>query len=368
VVTAVFALALALRLALVPLTQGFDFIAYQRLLNAVVHGRDVYAIPPSELLPWAYLPLCFDLYRGLQWLSGLTGWSFVILGKLPVVGADLLIGWLLYRGLRRRGHAAGRALLAAALYLFNPLVLYNGAFYGRFDALALAFLLLALEEYHGRIFAPAFALAISAKTFPLFVLPLLLCGRDRQSGRRLLLALVLVAVLALPSLVSDLPGLVAHQVYAREIGGRLSWYTLLVQSHRLSTQTIHTLAQCGLLLYPVATLTLRQTPRDVKVAGACALFLVFSSVVYEQYLLWALPFLIVVGLHYRDRLALYLLLLFTAAGLIENEFTWAEGFPWAYRVLPQVITVPSVPLNLLLALSIIVAVGTWGTKGRAARW
>jgi len=173
--------ALALRLALLPLTEGYDFRAFTRLTWLTLHGRDVYALSDARRAtePWAYLPLYLHVLTALGWLSAQTGWPFRVLGKLPVVAADLAIGALLYRALRRHGRAERVALGGAALYLFNPLVLYNGAFYGRFDAVPLAFLLLALERYRTRLFAPAYALAIAAKIFPLFLLPLLALGRDR---------------------------------------------------------------------------------------------------------------------------------------------------------------------------------------------
>jgi len=45
----------------------------------------------------------------------------------------------------------------------------------------------------------------------------------------------------------------------------------------------------------------------IKAAACFALFVVLSPTVYEQYLLWALPFLIVVALLGRRRLALVVL-------------------------------------------------------------
>ncbi len=56
-------------------------------------------------------------------------------------------------------------------------MLYNGAFYGRFDSVAVALLLLAVHMWHGRTagagwrFSATYALAIAAKTYPVFLLP-----------------------------------------------------------------------------------------------------------------------------------------------------------------------------------------------------
>jgi len=345
---------LAIRLPLLRVTEGNDFIAYTKLSLLALQGRDVYALKLSNglhgALPWTYLPLLLHMFTAVQWLAMHTGWSFRILGKLPIVAADLTAGSLLYTALRRRGHSERLSALGMSLYLFNPLALYNGAFYGRFDAIALAFLLLALEGYRTRLFAPAYALAISAKTFPLFLLPPLALGQDRQSPRRLAVACALVPLLALPYIVTDPRGLLSIFVYNRYNLGRLSWYLVLQQTHLLSASRVLQVAHAGTLLYPLVVLlfAFARGSRYVKTARTFALYLVLNQVVYEQYLLWPLPFLIVVGLHERSRLALWLAALSTVAGLLENEFTWERPHNYLhYHLAPT----PWVPLNVALAVS-----------------
>ena len=50
-----FLAALALRLALLPLAEGYDFRAFARLTWLTLHGRDVYALSGTQLrtVPWA---------------------------------------------------------------------------------------------------------------------------------------------------------------------------------------------------------------------------------------------------------------------------------------------------------------------------
>lgn len=359
--------ALALRLALLPLTEGADFHAFTRLAWLTLHGQDVYALGRAQLKtsPWTYFPLCLDLFTALQWLSVHTGWSFRVLGKLPIVAADLAIGCLLYRALRRRGQTPRVATLGMALYLFNPLVLYNGAFYGRFDAVALVFLLLALEAYRTRLFAPAYALAVAAKLFPLFLLPLLALGRDRQTPRRLLAAGALVAVLALPYLVTDPTGLLYRLLYHMRGAalGRLSWYTFPIDRHWLAPAALAAVAHVGVLLYPVLLLAVAHRPLYVKAAVCLALFVVVTPAVYEQYLTWAMPFLLLVGLVERDRLALALYGLLTIAGMLENEQTWDPGGFWHYALAPT----PWPPLSMALALLIVAFVVSQALRRRAGR-
>jgi hypothetical protein len=237
------------------------------------------------------------------------------------------------------------------MYLFNPLVLYNGAFVGRFDALALAFFLLALESYHTRLFAPAYAVAIAVKTFPLFLLLLLLLGRDRQRPTRLVIAGLLVIMLSLPEVVTNPHGLVSRLLYARASFGRLSWYYLILQNRWFHKDVVMKLAHDGLLLYPLTLLLFIRSPLYVKAALCFTIALVLSDVVSEQYLLWPLPFLIIVGLHNRSWVAVGLATLCTVAGLLENEQTWS---PYTRQLHYALVARPSVLLNVILAASVIV--------------
>lgn len=358
------AAALLVRLILLPLTEGWDFFADARSVALTLHGYDVYALSRTAFrLPWTYFPLCLRLFAALQWVAGETGLPYRVLGKLPMVVADLGIGYLLFAALRRRGENESTALLGMALYLFNPLVLLNGAFLGRFDAIALALLLLALECYATRLFAPFYGLAIAAKTFPLFLLPLLLLGRDRQRPGRLLLALLCAPLLSLPYVVTNPRGLLGYLLYdtgSPWLGPLSSYYVL---SHAHGWAPVLSVARTGTVLYPLALLLVVRRPFYVKAACAFVLFVALNRVVYEQYLMWSLPFLIVVGLRHRSRLALWLIALYTTAGMLENEQTWSPFDPrFHYSLIPT----PWPPLSALLAVSALLFVATQALHNK--RW
>jgi hypothetical protein len=365
--------ALALRVALLPLGNGNDFRASATLALATLQGHDIYGLSDHYIhrhlhsLTWTYLPLCLHLFTALTYLAVHTGWPFRVLGKLPMVAADLAVGLLLYAALRRRGHSERVALLGMCLYLFNPLVLYNGAFYGRFDTIALAFLLLALEYYDTRLFAPAYALAIAAKTFPIFLLPLLALGRDRQRPRRLALSVLLVLVLSLPYIVIDPLGLFSYAV-ANSVHplvniaqlGRLSWYRLLYDYHWMTIDQIALLARITSVLCVAALLAFAHRPLYVKAAACFMLFVLLNRTLYEQYLLWPLPFLIILGLHGRSRAALAVAALYTIAGVLENENTWPTRYPIRYHLVPT----PWLQLNVALAVTTALVLGAlWLSRG-----
>src|SRR5437763_7538572 len=142
------ALALVLgaivRLALLPVTYGHDFVVWDDATRLLLRGLNPYTHWRALPNAYPYLPVFLYLLLPLQWLALHTAISFTILGKLPMVAADLVVAATLYRWLVRAGRSTRAAVTAACLYLFNPLVLYNGAFLGRFDAVAPACLLPAL--------------------------------------------------------------------------------------------------------------------------------------------------------------------------------------------------------------------------------
>lgn len=98
-----------------------------------------------------------------EWVNGPL---LTILLRVPSLLADLGIGWMLY---------SWAGLLAAALFLFNPAVLYNSSFWGQMDAINNFFFLLAIGLlWKRKIAASALSLAASLlmKFSLVFVLPL----------------------------------------------------------------------------------------------------------------------------------------------------------------------------------------------------
>ena len=90
-------------------------------------------------------------------------------------------------------------------------------------------------------------------------------------------------------------------------------------------------------------------------AVAFTLFLLLSKVVYEQYFLWPLPFLIVLVMRDRARVAALLLAVLSVTGLLANG--WIH--PFGYQ--PG----PALWLSALIALvAAAFVLGSW----RALNW
>ena len=185
----VLAAGIAVRVALVPLTRGQDFEVWDVASTATLQGIDIYAHHPAYPGgPYAYFPLFVYLELPPQWLAEHTGISFTVLGKVPILAGDVACALVLAGELRDRTASNRAVLLGTSLFFLNPLVLYNGAFYGRFDTVALALLLFAVRllRKSKRSAGLWYGLAIAAKTFPAFVLPGIV--RDAR-GRRLWLVI-----------------------------------------------------------------------------------------------------------------------------------------------------------------------------------
>jgi hypothetical protein len=309
--------AVLLRLVVAPLWHGQDFTVWTLATAATLRGVNIYAHHPSYPGgPFAYVPLFLYLELPLRYLADSTGASFVLLGKLPTIAADAVIGHLLYRRGRHCGWSPRRAAWLSAGYLFNPLVLYNGAVYGRFDALACA-LLLAATERVGRYGNAdpcsrfGLALAVAAKTFPVFTLPMWLAGQ-RQRERTITITTVLgvVAVLSVPYVGSV--GAYVRDIVGYDSGKRPQGSTVWVLLNDVTSKvTASVVSELGLIGFAVGAMFIARRTTDrgeelgtpardspagsdltLGVALTLLAFVACSKVVLEQYLMWPLPWLL----------------------------------------------------------------------------
>ncbi|HKO25053.1 MAG TPA: glycosyltransferase 87 family protein [Chloroflexota bacterium] len=350
---AVFALGLVLRAVLIPITHGQDFVVWNLASRYTLAGINVYAHHPHYPGgPYTYFPLFLYLELPFQWLALHSGVSFTVLGKLPIMAGDLLAAALIATHLRQRGHGDGIRALGTGLYFLNPLVLYNGAFYGRFDALCVGLFLLALRFYDPRQprswrFPVLYAYAVAAKTYPVFILPWLLL-RERARRGRVVIALVLVlGGLSLPYLITSLGRFFSDIVLynGRKLPGNLSWQIILLDQHYLSPHGARLLTYVLLALFAVALFLFTRLDLYTYCLVAILLFIVLSKVVIEQYFLWPMPFLILAALDRRSWASWGLLILLSTSGMLINPYIhpWTEQVPAA---------------NVAIALCIVVYVLT----------
>ncbi len=326
--------ALALRLALVLATDRVeaDVKRYQRVAR---HLLDVSWNPYETKHLYPYPPPWAAAEATAEWLARRGVGSFPVNVKLPVVAADLLLVALLAAAARR-----GRASpLAPWLYAVHPVSLLVTGVHGQFDAVALLFLLLAVEaQAEDRRDASALALsaAIATKSFPVLALPLLAWGRGwREAARYALLALGPGALLLLPFAVAD-PGALRRELFAYAGVADFGWTGVLRGAEWLATGDLTrsearfwplaSAVSRGLFLAAWAALVFARwagrlrLPADRAVLVTLLAFASLYGLQSAQYLLWAVP----LGLLRPGRLAL-LHAVAASAGLVGFYLLMAPG-------------------------------------------
>jgi Gpi18-like mannosyltransferase len=204
-------LGLVLRLSLVFIGYHGDLnnniswgtLAYSRGLNGFYGSSDAsewpYSAPnqpPLTLLLFAGLRLVWEVTEKiilflnanipifpskLVWFWGDKG--MILLVKLPSIIADLLIGLLIYKFIKRSVKYGKKAIVPFCFWLFNPLVWYNSSVWGQTDAvvnlLGLVAVFALLDKKLER-FALFFALSLLFKGSLAVFIPLLLIVALKQ--------------------------------------------------------------------------------------------------------------------------------------------------------------------------------------------
>jgi hypothetical protein len=257
--------------------------------------RHLYPYPP----PWAAAE------AAAGWAARHGVLPFAVAIKLPVLAADLMLIVLLAAAARR-----GAVPLAPWLYAVHPVALLIGGFHGQFDAVALAFLLLALEALaRGRRDGSALALAaaIATKAFPVLLLPVLAtAGRasGRQALRYALVAGAPVALLLLPFAIAD-AGALRRELFAYSGIADFGWTGLWRGLEWLASGSLAraeagfwplaSLASKALFLAAWAALVVAaragrwRADVDRQTLAVVLAFLGLYGLLSAQYLLWAVP-------------------------------------------------------------------------------
>lgn len=168
-IIALLLLAFFLRLILLPLP-AFpidinDWMAWAEHIARVGPGQ-FYLTIWSDYLP-AYLYVLWGL-AGLHHF--LTRIPYEILLKIPAVFSDLVLGFLIFK-LVRKEKSLRYALIVASLFLFNPLTFFLSSIWGQIDSFFALFLFLSVYLLTKKREAPAFIfLAISFLIKPQVIL------------------------------------------------------------------------------------------------------------------------------------------------------------------------------------------------------
>jgi hypothetical protein len=304
---AILLLALSVRLLLLLLfvTDNVDVQNYRRVAEIVEeHGIEGLYVQTPSIYPYP------SVWAWAEWLSGrlaeVTGGSYSFWIRLPIVLADVLIVAIL---LAWPGAPATRGLA----YALNPIALLVTCFHGQFDAIAISFLLLAafMLLCRKRVASSGWALAvaIAVKSFPVLMLPFLALSVEGRRRRLWLSSLALLPLLLLllpfalrtPSALSqELFGYRGAALLGFMVPLRTLYVPLMDASFPLDTTIqllrLSTYLFLGAYLVYILWVWRRGVRLLLDIVVVFALFYVLYAGIAPQYVLWVLPFLLLIDM------------------------------------------------------------------------
>jgi hypothetical protein len=222
-----------------------------------------------------------------------SAWRALFLLKLGYLFFDLWTGYLIFK----TSGADRRALSASALWFFNPVTLFSFYIFGRYESIALAFLVASLAAFRkGRMLQSCllFGLCLWSREIFILILPfygtaLMLDSRNsawHKYGGLILLLLILGMVsnylphaLGFQSVIGKAYGSLAEQNQVRHlIAFAVNWYYPMVIA-------------CGLSGFYLIT---SKTPISDRLENAILFFFLsfFTFCVHSvHYVAWLLPIL-----------------------------------------------------------------------------
>lgn len=306
--------------------EGFPPLWYHYLMVPVAYiYSGLSAILPTGTIPMSSLPSALDFYPGYH-IAVVPGMLFDFIVKIPFLISDILIALLLYKIVGEYTGKKPLAQAAAVLWFLNPFVIWISASWGMWDTLPALFSLAAMYLLIKRRFAlsaVSLSLGIAAKLYPaIFLVPLIIyiyrtsnpAQRKKDLGKFIGVFFGASILLFLPYLgtaanfVADFfllgSGSTVHTIIP--IGpfsfGLTYWSPtayLNLDSAAISFISVATLAffiGALMIVYWRSTkFTFKNPIADLSMAMlfCTAALLLTYRIICEQWVIWAIPFLVI---------------------------------------------------------------------------
>jgi dolichyl-phosphate-mannose-protein mannosyltransferase len=326
-ITALILLALGLRLYLAFLpgfqTDTSAWYAWALRLNDVglnhFYSPDIWTnYTPGYLYVLYYLGALRNLFH-------LDSNSFYYLLKLPAIITDLIIGYLIFKAVKKIS-GEKLALLGAAFFLFNPAILFDGSVWGQVDSVLALFMfssIIALEKK--RIFYSAFFFGIAFLIRPQAIALLPLFGFYFLKNFKIKEILKFISVTAAVSVAFFLPffsgnnladsfHLIINMINDYSYNSLFAFNFWGAQGFWIPDNTggIYSMRNIGIALFIIYWLIIlfyyfkKKIPLFSLAALATMSFYFLPTRVHERYLYPALPFLTLLIFQIRNRFFTYL--------------------------------------------------------------
>ncbi len=311
--------ALVVRLAVAPFT-GHSWDVYVWIKSAEMFSAgfwNVYRVSEIPSFPWgfySYPPVWLFVvtaaYVAVGGLSAGLG-ALVLAIKAPIVVADLLVAYWIYRLAGLLGIAGRKRVLAFAAYALNPLPAFISGVWGMFDPIAVLFSLVGLELLiRQRPLAAGLAIGVgtATKIFPALLVPLGLLWIRRtnpSTWRSRAVGFVSCAVavpfaVSVPFLLSDPTAyLVKLFMHTKNVGQFTYWTLLAPLTGTIAASVASFVIFAIAYVFLLRKFSAEEPEPDSLVyysAAVIGVFLATSVKVNVQYLLWFLPLALLVVL------------------------------------------------------------------------
>lgn len=355
--------------------QGFPPLWAHYMLVPVAYAYSgLSQLVPTGAISMSSLPSALNFYSSYS-IEVVPGLLFNFIAKVPFLISDVLVAFLLYKIVGEVTRNEGLAVAASVLWFLNPFVIWISAGWGMWDTLPALFSLLSLYFLvKGRFAysAVSLSLGVALKLYPVvFLVPFVFyLYRASSAGDRTKNFVRFFGVFAVSSLIVFLPYLGAIGVFFEDFfllqsGSGIGRITPLGPlGYGLTYWSIYSLNQlfnvpvnasfvfyasaASLLLVVVALMlvywrtsrfSFKMPVLDLSTAMvfSVAALLLSYRIVSEQWIVWLLPFLVIVCISGNiRRRVLWAISLFALLYAVLNcplPFFFLPLSPWISNVL-----------------------------------
>jgi len=286
-----------------------DLPNYLIVGKAVLEGKNPYAATNV----YSYPPIWMWFEALATWFSVKLNLPFAFIIKIPLLLSDGAIAVLLYK--LGRKFKKRKSYYLGFFYALSPVSILITSFHGQFDTLPILAILLAIyfsKNSKNWLSPLLLSLGVALKGFPVLTLPFFLLHLENRRERKLFAFLTIAPVLLilLPFIYLDFPSVI-RRLFAYSGSPDYGWTAIIRTIHWLKEQNIFIttpglkiLVQlskifflaCYGLLVKTAFIRLKKINLSVLIATTFGLFYFLYGGVASQYLLWVLPFLILIDL------------------------------------------------------------------------
>ncbi|OGC46450.1 hypothetical protein A2V49_02870 [candidate division WWE3 bacterium RBG_19FT_COMBO_34_6] len=322
---------------------GKDIYAYEKAIQDLFRGVNPYEWTLSSFSNpddpgnhgFSYFPLLLYVNGFLYVIALKFNLTFQYLWKVPVILADLGVGFILINHFRLKRFLP--LIFSLILWFFNPYFFLKSN-YVYFDPLTIFFMLLALYylEKDDILSGSLYAIAVGFKTFPIILLPLFFLKAKNKLSMFFSMIIVGLAM-SLPFITNPTDFLIylkgtlfVHQ--ERFIQGRpflfyISYFYKIEFFQIIPLKWYSTLSIfSGWIVSTVLVLKNKLINKYIIASLIFILFYLFTPVLNRTYLLWALPVFVLGADNLSKRYPYYLPLTVFWFFYYWYLIPWKDGF------------------------------------------